>query len=142
MLGQQSVQKQFNIVIQEVSFINHTKTLTDVAKYLIRKLLLKQFMELYFSKVKVKHLTILAKLTILIFDEIYFGALSTFVMVNLVNDVSFANHYNRNFLKILLFNVKRITICSMKYKRSDITTPVIIQRNKIKNILRCCLICK
>ena len=61
--GQNAVQAQFKVVIQDVSFIIRTNKLADAAELSIRKLLLEKKIRIPYSKVHVKHLTIPANVT-------------------------------------------------------------------------------
>ena len=68
--GENAVQEQFKVVIQDVSFIILTKKLADAAELSIRKLLLEKNIKLPYLKVQVKHLTIPVNGTTQDFDGI------------------------------------------------------------------------
>ena len=106
--GQNAVQEQFKVVIQNVFFIIRTKKLVDSAELSIRKLLLEKNIRIRYSKVQVKHLTIPANVTTQDIDGIYDGTLPDLVIVGLVSDEDFDRHYNRNPFNFQSFNVNCI----------------------------------
>ena len=88
-------QKNFKVVIQNVSIIIRTRKLADAAELSIRKLLLEKNMKLFYLKVQVKHLTIPANVTTQDFEDIFYGPLPDLVVVGLMADKDFAGHYNK-----------------------------------------------
>ena len=105
-----SQQENYKLVIQRANLIIRTKKLTSTANKALINLLLTQNMVHHLSRVQMKHLSIPANQTSIIFDNVFIGALPDLVVVGLVSDADFAGGYQRNPFNFRNFGVNRIEL--------------------------------
>ena len=88
-----AAQDNFKMVIHSVILIIHTKQLISTVNTADMQLLQVQNMRLHYSRVQIKHLSILTNYTSINFDNVFTGALPDLVIVCLVNDDDLAGGY-------------------------------------------------
>ena len=88
--GAGAAQQNYIMAIQQINHIIHTKQLTSTAQMAHKKLLHIQNMQMHYSRIKVKHLSIIANQTSISLDNVFTGALPNMVIVNSVSDLGHA----------------------------------------------------
>ena len=108
--GAGAAEQNYKMAIQRVDLIIHTKQLTSTAQKAHKKLLQVHNIRTHYSRVQVKHLTIVANQTSISFDNGLTGALPDLVIVGLVSDADHAGGYQRNPFNCQNFGVNRIDL--------------------------------
>ena len=113
-----AAQEKFKLVMSSANIIIYIKQFTRTGLKAIMERLKLQNMRHQFSRIQMKHLTILSNQTSINFDNVVTRALSDLVIVSLVSDADLAGGYHRKLFNLKFFGVNRIEI-----KRNGTSVP-------------------